>query len=96
MIVWKVIDDGCPICAKMGEFDAELIVSMGYDLRIIHLEMAALNEHLATYIKSEIMGPDGTVDIPMYILEVDYDFVGSVVGQHSKEELKKELAQITP
>ncbi|MGA1495215.1 MAG: hypothetical protein ACO37D_07435 [Rhodothermales bacterium] len=96
MIVWKVIDDGCPICAKMGEFDAELIVSMGYDLRIIRLEMAALNEHLATYIKSEIMGPDGTVDIPMYILEVDYDFVGSVIGDNTKGELERKLLQITP
>lgn len=96
MIVWKVIDDGCPICAKMGEFDGELITSMGYYLRIIHLEMAALDEHLAVYIKSEIMDADGTVDIPMYILEVDNDFVGSVIGQNTKGELKRKLLQISP
>ena len=96
MIVWKVIDDGCPICAKMGEFDAELIVSMGYNLRIIRLEMAALNEHLATYIKANLMDSDGTVDIPMYIVEADGEFVGAVVGQNTKGELKRKLLMVSP
>jgi hypothetical protein len=96
MIVWKVIDDGCPICAKMGEFDAELITSMGYDNFTLKLEDAAAVVEFAEYIKANLMDSDGTVDIPMYIVEADGEFVGAVVGQNTKGELKRKLLMVSP
>lgn len=96
MIVWKIIDDGCPICSKMGEFDSELIASMGYDNRVIKLEDAAAVTRLAEYIKSNLMDADGTVDIPMYVVEADDELVGAVVGRNTKEELKKKLLMVSP
>lgn len=96
MIVWKIIDDGCPICSKMSEFDSELIASMGYDNYVIKLEDAAAVTRLAEYIKSNLMDSDGTVDIPMYIVEADGEFVGAVVGQNTKGELKRKLLMVSP
>lgn len=96
MIVWKVIDDGCPICSKMSEFDSELIASMGYDNFILKLEDAAAVTRLAEYIKANLMDSDGTVDIPMYIVEADGEFVGAVVGQNTKGELKRKLLMVSP
>ena len=96
MIVWKIVDDGCPICAKMGEFDGDLISSMGYESRAMKLADAAQNHRLASYIKGYLMDSDGTVDIPMYIIEADGEFTGAVVGQNTKGELKRKLLMISP
>ena len=96
MIVWKIIDDGCPVCAKMSEFDSGLIASMGYDNFILNLEDAAAVTRLADYIKANLMDSDGTVDIPMYVVEVDGEFVGAVVGQNTKGELKRKLIMVSP
>lgn len=96
MIVWKIAAEDCPICAEMGEFDEQLISSIGLGFHTLLLEHAAAIERLASYIKSEVMSLDGTVDVPMYILQVDGDFVGAVVGRHSKKELQAELLRIAP
>ena len=96
MIVWKIVDEGCPICAEMSKFDKDLILSMGFGVNMLMLEHAAGLERLAAYIKSEVMDSDGTVDIPMYILEVDGDFVGAVVGYNTKGELKRKLLMVSP
>lgn len=96
MIVWKIIDDGCPICAEMSEFDLDLISSMGYDSYTIKLEDAAAVVELAEYIKDNLMDSDGTVDIPMYIVEADGEFVGAVVGRNTKSELKRKLIMVSP
>ena len=95
MRVWKIVDDGCPICAKMSQFDADLIAFMGYELVVLKLDEAGAIPRTATYIRNELMDTDGTVDIPMYIVEVDGDFVGAVVGQNTKGELKRKLLQVT-
>lgn len=96
MIVWKIVDKGCPICAEMSKFDKDLILSMGFGINMLLLEDAAGLERLATYIKSEVMDSDGTVDIPMYVLEVDGEFTGAVVGYNTKGELKRKLLMISP
>jgi hypothetical protein len=95
MRVWKIVDDGCPICSKMSQFDADLIAFMGYELVVLKLDEAGVIPRTASYIRSELMDADGTVDIPMYIVEVDGDFVGAVVGQNTKGELKRKLLQVT-
>lgn len=96
MIIWKIVDEGCPICAEMSKFDKDLILSMGFGINMLMLEHAAGLERLATYIKSEVMDSDGTVDIPMYILEVDGEFTGAIVGYNTKGELKRKLLMISP
>ena len=96
MRIWKIVDDGCPICAKMGQFDADLIASMGYELVILKLDEAGAIPRTASYIRKELMDVDGTVDIPMYIVEVDGEFVGAVVGQNTKGELKRKLLMVSP
>lgn len=96
MKIWKIVDEGCPICAEMGNFDKDLILSMGLGVDTLMLEHAAGHDRLASYIKSEVMDPDGTVDIPMYVLEVDGDFVGAVIGRNTKSELRRKLLQISP
>jgi len=95
MRVWKIIDDGCPICAEMSQFDADLIAFMGYELVVLKLDEAGAIPRTATYIQSKLMDTYGTVDIPMYILEVNGNFVGAVVGQNTKGELKRKLLQVT-
>ena len=96
MIVWKIIDDGCPICAEMSEFDSELIASMGYDNYIVKLADAAAITRIAEYVKANLMDADGTVDIPMYIVEADDELVGAVVGRNTKAELKRKLLMVSP
>lgn len=96
MIVWKIIDDGCPICAEMSEFDSELIASMGYDNYIVKLADAAAITRIAEYVKANLMDADGTVDIPMYIVEADDELVGAVVGRNTKGELKRKLLMVSP
>ena len=96
MIVWKIIDDGCPICAEMSEFDSELIASMGYDNYIVKLADAAVITRIAEYVKTNLMDADGTVDIPMYIVEADDELVGAVVGRNTKAELKRKLLMVSP
>ena len=96
MIVWKIIDDGCPICTEMGEFDSELIASMGYDNYIVKLADAAAITKIAEYVKANLMDADGTVDIPMYIVEADDELVGAVVGRNTKGELKRKLLMVSP
>lgn len=96
MIVWKIIDDGCPICAEMSEFDSELIASMGYDNYIVKLADAAAITKIAEYVKANLMDADGTVDIPMYIVEADDELVGAVVGRNTKGELKRKLLMVSP
>lgn len=96
MRIWKIVDDGCPICAKMGQFDADLIASMGYELVILKLDEAGAIPRTAFYIRNELMDADGTVDIPMYIVEVDGKFVGAIAGQNTKGELKRKLLMVSP
>lgn len=96
MIVWKIIDDGCPICAEMSEFDSELIASIGYDNYIVKLADAAAITRIAEYVKANLMDADGTVDIPMYIVEADDELVGAVVGRNTKGELKRKLLMVSP
>lgn len=96
MRIWKIVDDGCPICAEMGQFDADLIALIGYELIVLKLDEAGAIPRTATYIRNELMDVDGTVDIPMYIVEVDEKFVGAIVGQNTKGELKRKLLQISP
>lgn len=96
MRIWKIVDDGCPICAKMGQFDADLIALMGYELVVIKLDEAGAIPRTAAYIRNELMDSDGTVDIPMYIVEADGEFVGAVVGQNTKGELKRKLLMVSP
>ena len=93
MIVWKITDSDCPVCAEMSKFDSELIISMGFDLRLLPFDSAVHHQAIASYIKANLIEPDGTVDIPMYIVESDGEYVGAVIGRQTKSELKRKLHQ---
>lgn len=94
MIVWKITDSDCPVCSEMSEFDSELILSMGFELTLLPFDSAIHHEAIASYIKGSLVASDGTVDIPMYIVEADGDFVGAVVGRQTKGELKRKLLMV--
>lgn len=93
MIVWKITDSDCPVCSEMSEFDSKLILSMGFELSLLPFEMAIHHKAIASYIKGNLLAPDGTVDIPMYIIEADGDLVGAVVGRQTKGELHRKLLE---
>lgn len=96
MKVWKIFDEDCPVCSRMAEYDLETIAAMGYDTVILSFENAALIPRVAEYVKAKVMDSEGLVDIPIYILEVDDEFVGHLEGYNTKGELKRKLLQITP
>lgn len=93
MIIWKITDSDCPVCAEMSKFDGELILSMGFELTLLPFDSAVHHQAISAYIRENLVEPDGTVDIPMYIVESDGEFIGAVVGRQTKSELKRKLLQ---
>lgn len=90
MKIWKVADRDCPICTKMSEFDTSVIQSMGLEFEIIMFDRFLQYPDLAEWTKANLV-VDGMIDIPLYILELDGEFVGAVTGEHTKSEFKRRI-----
>jgi len=78
----------------MSEFDLGLINSMGYGLVTVAFDSVQQHYNLVDFIRSEIMDDNGTVDIPMYIIEIKGEFVGAVTGLNTEGELRHKLLQV--
>lgn len=92
--IWKVWDQECPICAEMGKFDrAEVRARSGYYRQLLLSEVPN-DPRMMEYLKENVVTEDGTIDIPIYIVEWRGVFIGFVQGQHDRMEFRKQLLQI--
>jgi hypothetical protein len=92
--VWKVWDKDCPICAEMSKFDrAEIHGKSGY-YREILLSDVPKDKRLTQYLKDEVVTDDGTIDIPIYVVEWRDLIVGYIQGHKERREFRNELIQI--
>jgi hypothetical protein len=92
--VWKVWDKDCPICAEMAKFDrAEIHGKAGY-YRDILLSDVPKDKRLMQYLKDNVVTDDGTIDIPIYVVEWRDLIVGYIQGQKERREFRNELIQI--
>lgn len=93
MRVWKIADDNCPICAQMSEFDSKVVQALGFELVHVRFDDVLDLPRLAGFVRANLLNDDGTIDIPIYAVEVDGKFTGAVTGENTKSELKRKLLQ---
>lgn len=92
--VWKVGDKDCPICATMAGFDRVEIHGKGAYYRQIDLSDIGYKPELKEYLKENVVAKDGTIDIPVYVVEWRDIIIGAIQGKRSRFEFKKELGEI--
>jgi hypothetical protein len=92
--VWKIWDQDCPICTEMARFDRTEIHGRAGYYRDIRLEDVHNDARLAEYVKSNVMTKDGTVDIPIYIVEWRNVLIGWMQGLKERTQFRKELVEI--
>lgn len=92
--VWKIWDKDCPICAEMSKFDrAEIHGRAGY-YRELLLSDVTNNGAIRDYLKENVVTDEGTIDIPVYVVEWRGVFVGWLQGQMDRATFRKELVSI--
>ena len=95
MIVWKITDSSCPVCAEMGQFDQILAFGLGWNFNAVSFEDAHSYPKLWDYMRLNLLAEDGTVDIPIYIVESSQGTLkGAVQGSNTKSELHRKFLQI--
>jgi len=95
MRVWKISDQDCPVCAKMATFDSALVAEFEWGYGVINFDFLSEYSDLRDYIRVNLVAPDGTVDIPIYVIEgEDGRIVGAVQGQNTKGELRRKFMEI--
>ena len=92
--VWKVWDKDCPICAEMAKFDrAEVHGRGGYNRQLLLSEVPN-DERLMQYLKENVVTDDGTIDIPVYIVEWRNALIGYIQGRYERMDFRKKLIEI--
>ena len=92
--VWKIWDKDCPICSEMAQFDrAEIHGRAGYYRQLL-LDEVPNDERLLNYLKDEVVTNEGTIDIPVYIVEWRNAIVGYMQGRKERHEFRSELIQL--
>jgi hypothetical protein len=76
----------------MGEFDRDVATELGMSLWYLPLDEASTQPQTRQYLIKHHVDDDGLVDIPIYILRRDAEYVASVSGQMDKEALKLALS----
>jgi len=92
--VWKIWDKDCPICSEMTKFDRGVVHSRGGYFRDLLLSDVPNNPVLMEYMKANVVTDDGTIDIPVYLVEWRNLLVGFIQGSHSRAEFKSKLVQV--
>lgn len=92
--VWKIWDRDCPICAEMARFDRTEIHGRAGYYRDIILSDLPKDPRLTEYVKTNVMSEDGTVDIPIYIVEWRNVLIGWMQGLKERTQFRKELTEI--
>lgn len=92
--IWKIWDKECPICAEMAKFDRVEIRARSAYYRDILLDDVPNDTRLFNYLKDNVVTEDGTIDIPIYVVEWRNLIIGFVQGQKERREFRNELIQI--
>lgn len=91
--IWKVWDHGCPICAEMAKFDWVEIRARSAYYRQLLLSEVPNDERIMEYLKSNVV-TDGSIDIPVYVVEWRGALIGHVQGQMDRMTFRRELIGI--
>jgi hypothetical protein len=92
--VWKIGDQDCPICAEMAKFDRTEIYGRGAYYRTLDLGDLQYNPQIKDYLKEKIVTDDGTIDIPVYVVEWRGILIGWMQGKQTRSEFKRKIIQI--
>lgn len=94
MRVWKISDQDCPICAEMALFDTALAAEFEWGFGVINYDFLSEYSDIRDYIRVHLVAPDGTVDIPIYVIESeDGRIAGAVQGRNTRGELRRKLME---
>lgn len=94
MRVWKISDQNCPVCAQMATFDSALAAEFEWGFGVINFDFLSEYSDIRDFIRVHLVALDGTVDIPIYVIESeDGRIVGAVQGQNTKGELRRKLME---
>ena len=106
MRIFKIFDHGCPTCEQMSQFDSEVVFSLRQSDKPLEYrtrELGAIldpdtededNAALAHYAEIYAVNPDYTIDLPVYFVLEGKKYLGHLVGEHSRDELKAKLEKI--
>jgi glutaredoxin len=92
--VWKIGDSDCPICAEMARYDRTEIYARGAYYRTLNLDDLQHNPQIRDYLKENVVTGDGTIDIPVYVVEWRGILIGWLQGQIERPDFKKKLVEI--
>lgn len=92
--VWKIWDKDCPVCSEMAVFDQGVIHSKGAFYRQLELSEVPNAPKLFDYMKENVVADDGTIDIPVYLVEWRDILIGHLQGHHTRAELNRKLSQV--
>jgi hypothetical protein len=92
--VWKIWDKDCPVCSEMAMFDRSVIYSKGAFYRQLELDEVPNAQKLFDYMKANVVAEDGTIDIPVYLIEWRDLLIGHLQGHQTRAELSQKLSQI--
>lgn len=93
--VWKIWDRGCPVCEEMARYDRGVIHAKGALYRELELGDVPNAAKLLDYMKERVVSEDGTVDIPVYLVEWRDVLIGHLQGMQTRAELSRKLSQIS-
>ena len=89
--IWKVGARDCPICSEMAAYDRSEIRRCNAYYRYLELDDVPNHRPLMDYLKAEVVSDDGTINIPVYVVEWRGSFLGYAQGQMSRQELRDQF-----
>ena len=106
MRIFKIFDLGCPTCEEMSQYDSEIILSLSQPEQAIEYRTRELgvildpdtededNAALAHYAEVYAVNPDYTIDLPVYFVLQGKKYLGHLVGEHNRDDLRTKLEKI--
>lgn len=91
--IWKVGARDCPVCSDMAKYDRSEIRMRNAYYRYLELDDVPNHKPLMEYLKEEVVSDDGTIDIPVYVVEWRGSFLGYAQGQMDRFELRKAFVE---
>lgn len=92
--IWKIWDKDCPICTEMAKFDRVEIRARSAYYRHILLSDVPNDKRIMGYLKENVVTDEGTIDIPVYVVEWRGALIGHVQGQRDRMTFRRELVEI--
>ena len=106
MRIFKIFDSNCSVCEEMSHYDSEVVLSLAYPERKIEYRTRELgvildpdsenpdDATLAHYAEVYAVNPDYTIDLPVYFVLEGKKYLGHLVGEQSRDELRAKLEGI--